>query len=477
MCCRRRGPAAPTSASASCCRSPGARSSTPSWPSRTRSSSARTTRATCGRCWRHGRQELRAAGAGLQADLPAALRRREGGRHLQGRRAVRALGRDRPGHRGRDGRRGGHGPRQGARWRSLSDEREVQDAPARLAWLFEPYLQDLYERRAVEGDPRFEGSRPARAWWARWCSRPRAPASWSARRGRGDREFHAERRKWLASYLFGQQLRPRLPRQAGRRHVELVRRGAGRLRRAVAPLLHAVARRGGPDVGHLHARLSVVPDGRQTISSSCATACSCPRFTWRGPPTDPKAEAAMARISPGWSPSCPSPAPPTPGQAAWKSSCTRRSTKRNDKVQRTFNPPRASAARERANPPPMIKKVNFCNAAARRPSPSSSDDDRPHRAARAAARVLDMNRLPVDGAVRRLAGLGLRRLRRPALQLRGAQLRAHAAGAAASARPRRRRRRCTGAGSSPRSCSSAGPWAASSSGRSPIASAARARCC
>ena len=59
------GPGAPISGSACCCRSPAARSSIPSWRSRTRSSSARTTRATCGRCWSTGRQELRAAGAGV----------------------------------------------------------------------------------------------------------------------------------------------------------------------------------------------------------------------------------------------------------------------------------------------------------------------------------------------------------------------------------------------------------------------------
>jgi len=35
-----------------------------------------------------------------------------------------------------------------------------------------------------------------------------------------------------------------------------------------------------------------------------------------------------------------------------------------DRVQRALATRRAASARERANPPPMIKKVNFCNAAA-----------------------------------------------------------------------------------------------------------------
>jgi len=38
--------------------------------------------------------------------------------------------------------------------------------------------------------------------------------------------------------------------------------------------------------------------------------------------------------------------------------------KAGDRAQKTLATRRAASARERANPPPMIKKVNFCNAAA-----------------------------------------------------------------------------------------------------------------
>ena len=83
----------------------------------------------------------------------------------------------------------------------------------------------------------------------------------------------------------------------------------------------------------------------------------------------------------------------------------------------------------------MIKKVNFCNAAERAAVPDaghrSSSEPAPTPRARQRRRTRARHeRLPVDGAVRRLAGLGLRRLRRPAVQLRRAQLRADAAGPA-----------------------------------------------
>ena len=39
----------------------------------------------------------------------------------------------------------------------LKDERQVQASPGKLAWLFEPYLQDVYERRQWQDIQRFEG--------------------------------------------------------------------------------------------------------------------------------------------------------------------------------------------------------------------------------------------------------------------------------------------------------------------------------
>jgi hypothetical protein len=59
----------------------------------------------------------------------------------------------------------------------------------------------------------------------------------------------------------------------------------------------------------------------------------------------------------------PDPAPTDPkGQAAWKG--VTGTLAKTERFQRVFANRRASAARERANPPPMIRKVNFCNASA-----------------------------------------------------------------------------------------------------------------
>ena len=57
----------------------------------------------------------------------------------------------------------------------LREERAVQAHPSKMAWLFETYLQNLYERRQWKEIERFEG------WWRRWCWPPHAQESWSPR--------------------------------------------------------------------------------------------------------------------------------------------------------------------------------------------------------------------------------------------------------------------------------------------------------
>ncbi len=61
----------------------------------------------------------------------------------------------------------------------LHEEREVQAFPGKMAWLFEPYLQDLYERRQWQEIRALrELLRRRAAGRARWCWRRRAPARW-----------------------------------------------------------------------------------------------------------------------------------------------------------------------------------------------------------------------------------------------------------------------------------------------------------
>ena len=146
----------------------------------------------------------------------------------------------------------------------LKDEREVQSFPGRMAWLFEPYLQDLYERRQWQEIERFEKfSTGARLVAALVLATARTGELVSASESAELDKFHAERRKWLVGYLLGRTLRPRLPRQAGRRDAVVVRRGGGRLRRAAAAPAAPAARRGGAGVRPPARAPALVPGRRR----------------------------------------------------------------------------------------------------------------------------------------------------------------------------------------------------------------------
>ena len=91
----------------------------------------------------------------------------------------------------------------------LKDEREVQSFPGRMAWLFEPYLQDLYERRQWPEIQRFEKfSTGAQLVAALVLATARTGELVSASESAELDKFHAERRKWLVGYLLGRTCDP-----------------------------------------------------------------------------------------------------------------------------------------------------------------------------------------------------------------------------------------------------------------------------
>src|SRR4029077_20367343 len=83
-------------------------------------------------------------------------------------------------------------------------EREVQSSPGKMAWLFEPYLQDLYERRQWAQIQSFESFSVARRLaGARGLGTARTGELTSTGEASALDAFHTDRRKWLVSYLFG----------------------------------------------------------------------------------------------------------------------------------------------------------------------------------------------------------------------------------------------------------------------------------
>ena len=142
---------------------------------------------------------------------------------------------------------------------------------------------------------------------------------------------------------------------------------------------------------------------------------------------------------------------------------------------RTYNARRAASARERANPPPMIRKVNFCGAAAL-PDTDRRDETLSQATAPAAQRtLLDMNGYQWTVLFAAWLGWGFDCFDGLLFNYVAPNCVPTLLGLTDRLARWRARRRSSGAASSRRCCWSAGRRAGSSSGRSPIASAARAR--
>jgi hypothetical protein len=244
----------------------------------------------------------------------------------------------------------------------LRDEREVQDSAARLSWLFEPYLQDLYERRQWSEIERFEASSPgARLVAALVLATARTGELLSPTEATALDKFHAERRKWLASYVFGTTCDPECRGKLIDVMLSSFGEAQGDYDEPLRRLLRESRAAAGATMGHLHARLLWCQiDGGDLVELRDRVLVP----TFLEALGDPKFDPSMLEDIAGLVALVPAPdASDAKDLATWKSMLAA-VAKAGDKIQRTFTTRRVSAARERTNPPPMIKKVDFCNAAA-----------------------------------------------------------------------------------------------------------------
>jgi hypothetical protein len=291
----------------------------------------------------------------------------------------------------------------------LRDEREVQARPAKLMWLFEPYLQDLYERRQWNEIKAFESSSVgARLVAALLLATARTGELVTNVQQAELVRFHAERRKWLVTYMFGRTCDPECRGKLVDVMLSTYGEAQGDYDEALQKLIQLPRSESGPAMGQLHARLLwcqvdaddleefrdhvLVPalgralatagSDRTMIEDLVGLVAMVPEPTSRtgkansvsgkdraaGPaaagaagPAGPADAADLARINAA-----------DASFVAWKSLMTA-IDKAGDRLGRVFTTKRTTVRRERTNPPPMIKKVNFCGAAQAQGHVSTTD--------------------------------------------------------------------------------------------------------
>jgi hypothetical protein len=244
----------------------------------------------------------------------------------------------------------------------LRDEHEVQAAPGKMAWLFEPYLQDLYERRQWSQIQRFEAaSTGARLVAALVLATARTGELISESEAAELDRFHGDRRKWLVNYMMGRSCDPGCRGKLVDVMLSSYGEAEGDYDDALRRLLQQSRAETAPAFGHLHARLlwcQVDPgDQVQFRDRVLVPALAAPLAA-------SKLDANLIENLVDLVALVPEPTAAEPKALdAWNKAMAALS-KAGDRYQRVFNNRRGAAARERANPPPMIKKVNFCNVAA-----------------------------------------------------------------------------------------------------------------
>jgi hypothetical protein len=259
----------------------------------------------------------------------------------------------------------------------LREERQVQASPGKMAWLFEPYLQDLYERRQWKDIERFEStSVGARLVAALVLATARTGELVSATEAAQVDAFHALRRKWLVSYLVGQTCDADCRGRLVDVMVSSYGEAQGDYDEALKRLVLQPRGEAAPTLAHLHARLlwcQVDADDLVEFRDHVLVPAVVQALAQRkSDPTMVEDLVALTALVPdpaatettqlaAWK-AYMSALAPAPG-AAGGGAAGKAAAAAGERFQRTFNTRRASAARERQNPPPMIKKVSFCNVA------------------------------------------------------------------------------------------------------------------
>jgi hypothetical protein len=244
----------------------------------------------------------------------------------------------------------------------LINEDEVQRNAPKLSWLFEPYLQSLYERRRWKDIDQFESFSPgARLVGALTF----ATASTGELVGEGEAKqldtFHSQRRRWLASYLFGRQCDPDCRARLVEFMLSTVQEADGEYDQVLRQALLRPRAEMSRAIDQIHTRLlwcQIDADDLALLRDRVLVPTVQEAVVH--PPREPAIADDLVSLFALTS-------PPTDAALLAKYNEVRASFKSNERLERVYSTRLARARRQRATPPPAIKRSNFCGMVAAEP--------------------------------------------------------------------------------------------------------------
>jgi hypothetical protein len=243
----------------------------------------------------------------------------------------------------------------------LADERSVQETPARLAWLFTPYLQQLYERRLWPEIGKFESFSPGARLVSALVLGPARPNEFVASSEQAEVDkFHEERMKWLLGYVFGATCNGECKGKLVDVMVTLASESHGRFDEALKTLLKRPRNEVAAALSRLHTRLLTCQLAQEDLSSLRDRVLVPSLSEELAKPDAARLDDILGLLA------LVPPAPddkndPAPHKA-WLETMKKAQALPKGAYQREFLARRAAASRARTTPPPALKKAMFCSA-------------------------------------------------------------------------------------------------------------------
>jgi hypothetical protein len=251
----------------------------------------------------------------------------------------------------------------------LKDEREVQQNVARFAGLFEDTLNDYYERRLWNEIAKFQGySTGAHVVGALVLAAARTGEFVTADEAKKLDDFHNTQAQWMSKYLMGSTCDAECKGKILEVMVAHYWESQGDYDAAVRALLESPHAQSGNAISRLHARLlwcqvdggDYVPLRDHVLMPAVVEMLG-----------KPKPDPAIVDSLVGLLALVPEPGPnETEATAAWKN-VSALLDKPGARYGRIYRDRKATAAKERTNPPPAMKKLSFCGISEAPPQPTT----------------------------------------------------------------------------------------------------------
>jgi hypothetical protein len=237
----------------------------------------------------------------------------------------------------------------------LREERQVQEWPGKMAWLFEPYLQDLYERRLWKDIESFESaSVGAHLVGALVLATARTGEFITNAEVTNLEKFHGDERRWLTQYL----LSPGCDGECKGRLVDVMLASYGESQgdydEPFRKLLERPRNEAGPAVGRLHGRLlwCQMDAGEEALFRDKVLVPALDDVL-----KSPKPDSMMLGDLAGLLALT-----PETQDGPFRDVLARLQKLNPTAYQKTYASRRAIADRERRDPPPAMRNVSFCGA-------------------------------------------------------------------------------------------------------------------